>query len=101
MADNQKDFEKYKSKVDGFEKEMEEEVKKAKDKAIKEASRKAKVAMELYEKEVEGKRKMATLRIEESNSNIERQKDRIIQLDAELKEALTQVKALSLKALEK
>ena len=101
LAENQKDFEKYKTKVDGFDKEKDEEVKKAKEKAIKEASRKAKVEMELHEKGVEGKRKMATLRIEELSSTIERQKDRITQLDAELKEALTQVKALSLKALEK
>lgn len=101
LADNQTDFEKYKTKVDGFDKELEEETKKAKDKAIKEASRKAKVEMELYEKEIEGKRAIAELQISEFNDTIERQKERIIELNAELKNALEQVKALSLKALEK
>lgn len=101
LADNQTDFEKYKTKVDGFDKELEEETKKAKDKAIKEASRKAKVEMELYEKEIEGKRAIAELQISEFNDTIERQKERIVELNAELKNALEQVKALSLKALEK
>ena len=101
LADNQTDFEKYKTKVDGFDKELEEETKKAKDKAIKEASRKAKVEMELYEKEVDGKRAIATLQISEFGNTIERQKERITELNAELKTALEQVKALSLKALEK
>lgn len=101
LADNQTDFEKYKTKVDGFDKELEEETKKAKDKAIKEASRKAKVEMELYEKEIEGKRAIAELQVSEFNHTIERQKERITELNAELKTALEQVKALSLKALEK
>ena len=99
LTANQTDFEKYKTKVDGFEKELEEETKKSKDKAIKEASRKAKVEMELYEKEVEGKRKIAALQISELGDTIERQKEHIIELNAELKIALEQVKALSLKAL--
>jgi len=101
LIDNQPDFEKYKTKVDGFEKELDEETKKSKDKAIKEASRKAKVEMELYEKEVEGKRAIAELQISEFNNTIERQKEHITELNAELKTALEQVKALSLKALEK
>lgn len=101
LTANQTDFEKYKTKVDGFDKELEEETKKSKDKAIKEASRKAKVEMELYEKEVEGKRKIAELQVSELGDTIERQKERITELNAELKTALEQVKALSLKALEK
>lgn len=101
LADNKTDFDKYKTKVDGFDKELEEETKKAKDKAIKEASRKAKVEMELYEKEIEGKRAIAELQISELGDTIERQREHIIQLNDELKTALEQVKALSLKALEK
>ena len=101
LADNQTDFEKYKTKVDGFDKELEDETKKSKDKAIKEASRKAKVEMELYEKEIEGKRAIAKLQISEFGNTIERQKERISELNVELKIALEQVKALSLKALEK
>ena len=101
LKTNESDFEKYKTKVDGFDKELEEQTKKSKDKAIKEASRKAKVEMELYEKEVEGKRKIAALQISELGDTIERQKERIIELNVELKTALEQVKALSLKALEK
>lgn len=101
LASNKSDFDEYKTKVDGFDKKVEEETKKAKDKAIKEASRKAKVEMELYEKEVEGKRKIAALQISELGDTIERQKEQIADLSVELKTALEQVKALSLKALEK
>ncbi len=101
LTTNEADFEKYKTKVDGFEVELEEATQKAKDKAIKEASRKAKVEMELYEKEVEGKRKIAVLQISELGETIERQKEQITELSVELRTALEQVKALSLKALEK
>lgn len=96
----QEDFDKYKKKVDNFEQELEEETKKAKDKAIKEANRKAKVTRELYEKEVEGKQKIAELQIASLEQTVENQKARILQINAELKEALAQVQALSIKALE-
>ena len=94
------EFEKYKTKVDNFEIELEEEVKKAKEKAIKEANRKAKVASELYAKEVEGKEKIAALQISSLEQTIEKQQVRIEKINAELKEALKQVQELSIKALE-
>ena len=94
------DFTKYKTDVDNFDKKLEEETKKAKDKAIKEASRKAKIEQELFAKEVEGKQKIAGLRIESLQETIENQRERIEQLSVELKAALTQVQTLSLKALE-
>ena len=94
------DFTKYKTDVDNFEKKLEEETKKAKDKAIKEANRKAKIEQELFAKEVEGKQKIAGLRIESLQETIENQRERIEQLSLELKAALTQVQTLSIKALE-
>lgn len=94
------DFDKYKTKVDNFEIELEQEVKKAKEKAIKEANRKAKVASELYAKEIEGKEKIATLQINSLEKTIENQRNRIAELNAELKDALAKVQELSIKALE-
>ena len=100
LTDNQEDFNKYKEEVDNFEAKKDEEIKKAKDKAIKEANRKAKVERDLFEKEVEGKQKIAELQIQELERTIEAHQDNINQLNTELKEALAQVQALSIKALE-
>ena len=100
LTDNQEEFNKYKEEVDNFEAKKDEEIKKAKDKAIKEANRKAKVERDLFEKEVEGKQKIAELQIQELERTIEAHQDNINQLNTELKEALAQVQALSIKALE-
>lgn len=100
LTDNQEDFKKYKEEVDNFDTKKDEETKKAKDKAIKEANRKAKVELELLEKDVEGKDKIAALQIGELEKNIEAYQVRITGLSTELKEALAQVQALSIKALE-
>ncbi|MCP4437973.1 MAG: hypothetical protein GY810_03435 [Aureispira sp.] len=100
LAENQEDFEKYKTKVDNFDQELEEKVKAAREKAIKQASRDSKEAMQLLEKEVEGKRKAAEANIQNMDTTIDRQKLEIEALNAELKEALSQVQSLSLKALE-
>ena len=100
LTDNQEDFNKYREEDDNFEAKKDEENKKAKEKAIKEANRKAKVERDLFEKEVEGKQKIAELQIQELERTIEAHQDNINQLNTELKEALAQVQALSIKALE-
>jgi hypothetical protein len=100
LAEQQSDFDKYKEKVDGFDAELENKVKEARDKAFKQASKEAKEEFELLEKEVEGKQKMADFQIQSLEQVIERQKSDLERLSTELKEALSQVQALSLKALE-
>jgi len=100
LNEKAEEFKEHKEKVDGFEAELEEEVKKAKDKSFKEANRDAKEAQELYEKEMESKRKIAELQIESLSNRLENQKSEIEKLKAELKESVAQMQALSIKALE-
>lgn len=100
LNEQQEEFEKYKTKVDNFDQELDEKVKAAREKAIKQASRESKEAMQLFEKEVEGKKKAAEANIQNMDATIDRQKLEIEALNAELKEALAQVQGLSLKALE-
>ncbi len=100
LSENQEDFEKFKTKVDNFETELEEAVKKAKDKAMSKASRQMKVDAELLEKESEGNQQVAELQISGLEATIAEQKEQISQLSVELKEALGRLQALSSKALE-
>lgn len=100
LDEESENFLKYKEKVDNFDKELEEKVKDARDKAFRSASRDAKEALELFEKEIAGKKYVAELTIANLEKNIEKQQLEIVGLSAELKEAVAQVQALSVKALE-
>lgn len=98
----QKDeFTKYKEAVDGFESKLEEETKKARNKAIQEANKDAKNKAELLQKEFEGQIKVYELQIQTLESSIEKNHADIEKLSTELKDALAQVQSLSVKALEK
>lgn len=99
---SQKDeFTKYKEAVDGFETKLEEETKKARDKAIQETNKDAKNKAELLQKEFEGQIKVYELQIQTLESSIEKNNADIEKLSTELKDALAQVQSLSVKALEK
>lgn len=100
LAANQADLEKFKQKVDNFEQEMQEKANEAREKAIKQTSKECKESMELLEKEVSGKQRVAELQIQNLETLIAQQKADIEKLNIELKEALSQVQQLSLKALE-
>lgn len=100
LGEEASNFQKYKDKVDNFDKELEEKVKESRDKAFRAASRDAKEALELFEKEIAGKKHVAELTIVNLEKTIEKQQSEIERLSAELKEAVSQVQALSVKALE-
>lgn len=100
LAENADKFKEYKEKVDNFDTELKEATSKAKDKAMKAASKAAKVKANLFEKDVIGKKRIAELQIESLEGVITEHNTRIEKLSAELKEALAQVQALSIKALE-
>jgi hypothetical protein len=100
LAEHASDFEKYKERVDNFPTELEQKVKDARDKAFRNASRDAKETIELFEKEMEGKKRVAELTIENLEKNIEKQQLEIEQLNAELKAAVSQMQSLSIKALD-
>lgn len=94
-------FEEYKKRVDGFEEELKQATQKAREDAIKEASKETKVRAELLEKEVEGKKQTYELQINSLEGVIAKNTEQIDKLTAELKEALAQVQSLSLKVVEK
>lgn len=100
LKENDGKLQEYKQRVDGFEVEMKEKVEKARESAIKEASRKVKVAAALKAKEAEGSKKVYEMQVQSLENTIEKNKEQIDKLSAELKEALTQVQNLSLTALE-
>ncbi len=100
LAQNNAEFEKHKAKVDGLEKEIEEKTKDAREKAIKQTSKECKEQLELLEREVAGKQKVAELQVNNAESTIAQQKTEIEKLNADLRDTLTQVQQLSLKALD-
>jgi flagellar biosynthesis chaperone FliJ len=58
------------------------------------------VAAALKAKEAEGSKKVYEMQVQSLENTIEKNKEQIDKLSAELKEALTQVQSLSLTALE-
>ncbi|MDX1920982.1 MAG: hypothetical protein SFU25_09650, partial [Candidatus Caenarcaniphilales bacterium] len=97
---NQPKFDEYKAKVDASEQEISEAVKKAREEAIKDASREVKIKAELFEKEVEGSKQVYELQIKSLEETLAQQTSQVEKLQTELKEALAQVQSLSLKAIE-
>jgi len=101
LAENNEEFEKHKAKVDGFEEELEKATKSARDKAMQQASKECKEEMELFEKEVEAKKRMANLRIDNLKQTIDEQKAEIERLIQEVAQAQAEVRSMSLSALGK
>lgn len=100
LAETNADFEKYKAKVDNLEAEIEEKAKDAREKMIKQTSRECKEQLDLLEREVAGKQKVADLQVQNAESTIAQQKAEIEKLSADLRDTLNQVQNLSMKALE-
>ncbi len=91
----------YKKRTDGYEEELKTTTQKAREDAIKDASKETKVRAELLEKEVEGKKQTFELQIVSLESVIVKNTEQIERLASELKEALTQAQSLSLKVVER
>lgn len=100
LDENKDKLQQYKKRVDNFDTELKEAVDKARESAVKEASRKTKVVAALKAKEAEGSNKVYEMQVQSLENTIAKNKDQIETLSAELKEALTQVQNLSLTALE-
>lgn len=99
LAENQAEFEKHKQKVDNFDNEVAEATKEAREKMMSQTSRDCKEELEFYQKEVEGKKKMAQLQIENLQRLIEHQKSELERLSKELVQAQAEVRSVSLSAL--
>ncbi len=99
LTENQPKFQEYKAKIDGAEAEIKTAVEKARDEAMKAASKEAKIKADLLEKENEGAKQVYEMQLANLNENISKNNAQIEKLQAELKEALAQIQSLSLKAV--
>ncbi|MBX7222553.1 MAG: hypothetical protein K1Y36_21580 [Blastocatellia bacterium] len=100
IAEQEKQFEEAKAKVEGFPKELEAAVKKAREEGAGIARAQAKNTADLLAKEVEGRKRLAELRIESLESTIGKQTGQIERLAAQLAGAMKQVQDLAVKAIE-
>ena len=100
LADNQSKFEEYKSKVDASESEIQAAVAKAKEMAIQETTKDAKINAELLEKEIIGQKTIYELQISGNEEILANQAAQIEKLQTSLKDALAQLQNFSLKTIE-
>ncbi|MDJ0734259.1 MAG: hypothetical protein QNJ47_09320 [Nostocaceae cyanobacterium] len=100
LNDNQDLFAEYQQKVASFPNELQEAFKKAKEEAIRDASQKAKVEADLYEKEWQGTKQSYELKIQGLEENIQKQAEQIESISAQLESALQQAQDLAMKAFQ-
>jgi hypothetical protein len=99
LAGQQAEMEKYQAMVITFEKELEEAVQKAHTEAIKEASEKAALEADLFEKEVAANREVYELKIKSLEESIARQTRQIEDLSAQFQAAVKQSQDLAFKTV--
>jgi len=93
-------LEEYQKKVASFPNELDAAVKKERENAIKDASQKAKVEADLFEKEWEGSKQSYELKINSLEQTIERQKEQIESISNQLQETLKQAQDLAMRAFD-
>jgi hypothetical protein len=97
---NQTKFDEYKAKVDSSAQTIEEATKKAREEAIKNTSKEVKIRADLTEKEMDGTKQVFELQIQSLENTLAQQIAQVEKLQTELKDAMSQVQSLSLKAIE-
>ena len=100
LAENQAKFEENQKQVAAFPAELEAEVKKAREEAIKEASNEAKVKADLATKEWEVTNQGYEFKIQSLEATIQRQAEQITDLSTQLQAAMKQAQALAMRAFE-
>jgi len=98
LSDNQAEFEKNQTKATGFEEELKQAYVKAKEEAIQEVSREAKVKADLVDKEWEGSKQGYELKVQSLQQTIERQTEQIAEISAQLQATMKQSQDLAMKA---
>ena len=98
LSDNQAEFEKNQTKAAGFEEELKQAYTKAKEEAIQEVSREAKVKADLVDKEWEGSKQGYELKVQSLQQTIERQTEQITEISAQLQATMKQAQDLAMKA---
>ncbi len=98
LSDNQAEFAKNQTKAAGFEEELKQANTKAKEEAIQEVSREAKVKADLVDKEWEGTKQGYELKVQSLQQTIERQTEQIAEISAQLQATMKQAQDLAMKA---
>ncbi|MCT7978105.1 hypothetical protein [Laspinema olomoucense] len=100
LTEHQAEFAANQEKIAGFEEELKQAYIKAKEEAIAEVKREAKVKSDLFEKEWEGTKQGYDLTLQSLNSNIERQTQQIADINAQLQAAMRQAQDLAMRAFQ-
>lgn len=100
LTEHQAEFAANQKKIEGFEEELKQAYIKAKEEAIAEVKREAKVKSDLFEKEWEGTKQGYDLTLQSLNSNIERQTQQIADINAQLQAATRQAQDLAMRAFQ-
>jgi len=98
MAQSQPLFIEYQQKVATFTQALEEEVKKAREEAIKDITQKAKVDADLFEKEWQANKQNYELRIQSTAAAIDKQAEQIESITTQLQSTLKQSQDLAMRA---
>ena len=98
LAENQAEFEENRNKVSEFDEELKKAYVKAKEEAIQEANREAKVKADLCAKEWEGLKNGYELKIQSLDETIQRQTAQINDISAQLKASTKQAQDLAMRA---
>jgi len=98
LSDNQAEFEANQKKAAGFEEELKQAYVKAKEEAIQEVSREAKVKADLVDKEWESTKQGYELKAQSLQQTIERQTEQIAEISAQLQATMKQAQDLAMKA---
>jgi DNA repair exonuclease SbcCD ATPase subunit len=98
LTDNQAEFEANQQKIAGFDTKLQEEYNKARQEAIKDTDRDAKVKADLFEKEWEANKQGYEFKIQSLEATIQRQAEQIKELTDQLQAVTNQAQNLALKA---
>ncbi len=100
LAEREKEFEESKTKVEGFSKELEQVVKKAKEVGIGIARQQAKIKADLAAQEFSSEEYVFQLKIGSLEEQVAHQKGQVDKLSKQLENALKQAQELAIKAIE-
>jgi hypothetical protein len=100
LAKREKEFEESKAKVEGFSKELEQAIKKAKEQGIGIARQQAKIKADLAAQEFSSEEHVFQLKISSLEEQVAHQKGQVDKLSKQLENALKQAQELAVKAIE-
>ncbi|WP_413166671.1 hypothetical protein ACL6C3_08200 [Capilliphycus salinus ALCB114379] len=98
LEKNKAEFEENKNQVEGFEEQLKKAYVKAKEDAIQDANREAKVKADLFEKEWESNKQGYELQVASLEQTIQRQNEQIADLSAQLQATMKQAQDLAMRA---